>query len=251
MVAQGLPPRMSKLTVVDAKSTLWDQLSVLWGAVSFVNMMDPADTSDDAHKVYKFVFDGEPFPPAASISGKPGPYDLMKGLSKIVLLNIMAMHRNMAMGTFVNEASIDSSGHVVQGNKISAVNAGYLLMEMSLVANELAGTPLQQAALGAINMQANFVLNKFKDPASNGYANYVQLGMGADNKPKKAMAQAAIARGLYAAYEATGNQDYLDGADEAASQVTAIFIVMGLFSILVGVLLSFLIFVMLAAARRS
>ena len=42
----------------------------------------------------------------------------------------------------------------------------------------------------------------------------------------------------------------LDQADEAASQVTAIFIVMGLFSILVGVLLIFLIFVMLAAARR-
>ena len=43
----------------------------------------------------------------------------------------------------------------------------------------------------------------------------------------------------------------LEVADEAASQVTTIFIVLGLFSILVGVLLIFLIFVMLAAARRS
>lgn len=43
----------------------------------------------------------------------------------------------------------------------------------------------------------------------------------------------------------------LEIADEAASQVTTIFIVLGLFSILVGVLLIFLIFVMLAAARRS
>ena len=43
----------------------------------------------------------------------------------------------------------------------------------------------------------------------------------------------------------------LEVADQAGSGVTSIFIVMGLFSIMVGVLLIFLIFVMLAAARRS
>ena len=43
----------------------------------------------------------------------------------------------------------------------------------------------------------------------------------------------------------------LEVADEAGSIVTTFFIAMALFSILVGVLLIFLIFVMLAAARRS
>ena len=43
----------------------------------------------------------------------------------------------------------------------------------------------------------------------------------------------------------------LDEADRAGSGVTSIFIIMGLFSIMVGVLLIFLIFVMLAAARHS
>ena len=43
----------------------------------------------------------------------------------------------------------------------------------------------------------------------------------------------------------------IDIADEAGSVVTTLFIFMGMFSILVGVLLIFLIFVMLAAARRS
>ena len=43
----------------------------------------------------------------------------------------------------------------------------------------------------------------------------------------------------------------LDEAALVGSVVTSIFIVMGLFSIMVGVLLIFLIFVMLAAARRS
>ena len=43
----------------------------------------------------------------------------------------------------------------------------------------------------------------------------------------------------------------LDQADQAGSGVTSIFIIMGSFSIMVGVLLIFLIFVMLAAARRA
>ena len=43
----------------------------------------------------------------------------------------------------------------------------------------------------------------------------------------------------------------LEQADEIGSFVTTFFLVMGLFSVIVGVLLIFLIFVMLAAARRT
>ena len=46
-------------------------------------------------------------------------------------------------------------------------------------------------------------------------------------------------------------RDLLSSADEAGSETTTFFITMALFSIGVGVLLIFLIFVMLAAARRS
>ena len=46
-------------------------------------------------------------------------------------------------------------------------------------------------------------------------------------------------------------RDALDEADQVASGVTTFFIILGLFSIMVGVLLIFLIFVMLAAARRT
>ncbi len=44
---------------------------------------------------------------------------------------------------------------------------------------------------------------------------------------------------------------FLDLSDQAASGVTALFILLGLFSVGVGILLVFLIFVMLAAARRT
>jgi putative ABC transport system permease protein len=46
-------------------------------------------------------------------------------------------------------------------------------------------------------------------------------------------------------------RDALDGAHRVSSGVTTFFIILGLFSIMVGVLLIFLIFVMLAAARRT
>ena len=46
-------------------------------------------------------------------------------------------------------------------------------------------------------------------------------------------------------------RNILETADEAGSFVTTIFLNMGLFTVMVGVLLIFLIFVMLAAARRS
>ena len=46
-------------------------------------------------------------------------------------------------------------------------------------------------------------------------------------------------------------RQFIEQADQIGSAVTSLFIMMGLFSIMVGILLIFLIFVMLAAARRS
>ncbi|HHH12212.1 MAG TPA: hypothetical protein ENK23_09110, partial [Sorangium sp.] len=61
-VATGLPPQASALSVSDASSRLFDQVSLLWGTSSFTNMMDPSDSSDPAHLAYHEVFDGSPFP---------------------------------------------------------------------------------------------------------------------------------------------------------------------------------------------
>ncbi len=213
MVIAGLPPKMNSLTVTDPKSVLFDQISYLWGALNFKNMMDPGNNSDDAHKVYKYVFDGDPFPAPASVTGMPGPFDLMKGTSKVIFQNMMAMHFNGAMGTFVSESNL-TGGSVVKGNTISAVDAGYMLMVLSKMKEEFAGTPLETMALNAVNAQANFVLNNFKD-ASGGYYNGVELGVGPMTSPKLAMNQAAIARGLYAAYALTNEATYLAGANAA------------------------------------
>lgn len=213
MVADGLPPKASSLQVTDASSDLFDQLSYLWGTVNFKNMMDPNNSSDEAHLAYHEVFDGDPFPAAMAQTGIPGPFDLMMGTSKVIFMNLMAMHFDQNNGTFVNTSSL--SGGIPQlGNEINTINAGYIAMVLAEMHPEFVGTPLEPMILNAVNMQGQFLISSLKDNNGGFYNGYV-IGEGADNSVKTVESQAAAARGLYAAYSLTGNQDFLNAADEA------------------------------------
>jgi len=213
MVADGLPPKFSTLSVTDASSELFDQLSYLWGTVSYKNMMDPNNSSDEAHLAFQEVFDGDPFPAAMSQTGMPGPFDLMMGTSKVIFMNLMAMHFNETAGSFVNTSEL-INGMPQPGAAISTVNAGYIIMVLALMKEEFEGTPLEPMILNAINAQSQFLINSLKDP-SGGFYNGYTLGTGSDNSAKSAISQAAAARGLYATYALTENEDYLNAANEA------------------------------------
>ena len=212
-VGTMLPPQATAFEVIDASSDLFDQISYLWGTVSFKNMMDPSNSSDEAHLAFHEVFDGDPFPAPMSQTGMPGPFDLMMGTSKVIFMNMMSMHFNMTNGTFVNTSGL-SGGGPQPGNEISALNAGYTSMVLAKMAEEFAGTPLEAMALDALNAQSSFLISSLKDP-SGGYYNGYILDQGSDNTAKTAVSQAAAARGLYAAYALTGNSDYLDAANDA------------------------------------
>lgn len=213
MVNDMLPPKVSELMVTDASSHLFDQLSLLWATLSFKNMMDPA-INDPEHYAYHEVFDGDPFPAPMSVTGMPGPFDLMMGSSKVVLLNTLAMHFNATEGTFIDVAGLDASGEVTQENTISADNAGYILVVLAKAVEEFASTPLEQMANAAILSQVNFIKNNLKD-ANGGYYNSYILGTGASTSSKSLESQAAIVRGLYAAYASTGNVEILQDANDA------------------------------------
>jgi len=208
-----LPPQVTGLEVVDASSDLFDQLSFLWGTLSYKNMMDPNNSSDGAHLAYHSVFDGNPFPAPMVQTGMPGPFDLMMGISKVIFMNLMAMHFNMANGTFVSTSGLDA-GVPQMGNLISTVDAGYLIMVLTKMKEEFAGTPLEQMALDAVNAQSSFLISSLKD-AEGGFYNSFTLNQGADDAAKAAVSQAAAARGLYAAYTLTANDDYLNNANMA------------------------------------
>ncbi len=218
-----LPPKVTAMEVTDASSDIFDQLSYLWGTLNYKNMMDPDNNSDVTHFAYHDVFDGNPFPAPMAETGVAGPFDLMKGTSKVIFMNLMAMHFNKTEKTFVNTSGL-SGGTVQQGTKISTVNAGYIVMVLSKMKEEFAGTPLEQKALDAVNAQSQFLMNSLKD-ADGGYFNSFTIGSGADNSPKTAETQAAAARGLYAAYTLTSNTDYLDAANEAYDYLIANFYV--------------------------
>ncbi len=212
-VGEMLPPKASELQVTDASSDLFDQLSYLWGTLNFKNMMDPS-INDTPHYAYHEVFDGDPFPAPMSQTGTPGPFDLMMGTSKVIFMNLMAMHFDMVNGTFVSTSGLTTEGMPQPGDEISTVDAGYLIMVLTKMKEEFMSTPLEQMALDAVNAQSTFLIASLKDP-SGGFYNSYTLNQGADNSAKTAVSQASAARGLYAAYELTGNSSYLDAADEA------------------------------------
>ncbi len=208
-----LPPMLDTLTVSDPKSRLFDQLSFLWATLSFKNMMDP-DYNDESHLAYHEVFDGDPFPAPMSVTGVAGPFDLMKGTSKVIFLNTVMMHYNMAEGTFVDDARLSSGGGVVMGDTISAVNAGYSLVVLAKMAEEFTGTPLETKANDLLAAQTAFILNKLTN-ASGGYYNGYVTGSGAVAGPLTLESLGSLIRGLYASYGATGDNATLEAADTA------------------------------------
>lgn len=208
-----MPPMLESLTVSDASSHLFDQLSFLWATSSFQNMMNPA-INDAQHLAYHSVFDGDPFPAPMSVTGAMGPYDMMMGASKVLFLNTMAMHFNETVGTFVDVSTLGASGQVGKGNLITAPNAGYILVVLARVAKEFAGTPMETMANNALVAQTNFIINKLKNTAG-GFNNSYTIGTGASTTPQKMASQAAIIRGLYAAYESTNNANLLVEANAA------------------------------------
>ncbi len=213
MMGTMMPPMVDTLIVSDASSHIFDQLSFLWATLSFKNMMDPS-INDAAHYAFHEVFDGDPFPAPMSVTGMPGPFDLMMGASKVIFMNSMAMHFNMSEGTFVDMANLNSNKMVVMGNHISAFNAGYSLVVMAKMAEEFAGTPLDTMAQNALNAQTNFIITKLKN-SSNGYYNSYTIGSGASSTPLTLESMSSIVRGLYASYSYTSNSSTFMEANNA------------------------------------
>lgn len=212
IVSPSMPPKAISFTVTDPSSNLWDQISYLWGTLSFQNMTDPNNKSDAKHLAYKAVFDGDPFPAPMAQTGMPGFFDLMMGASKVIFMNLTPMHYNSKEGTFVNESSL-TGGIPKLGNTISTLNAGYTLVVLKQFVQEFKGTPLELLAKDALTAQANFVVNKLY--STNGkFANGYVMGTGVDNTATLVESQAAAIRGLIAAYQVTNNTSFLNAANK-------------------------------------
>lgn len=209
-----LPPKWDQLQVIDPTSDLFDQVSLLWGTLNFQNMMDPSNNSSPAHFSYHALFDGDPFPADMSQTGMPGPFDLMKGTSRAIYLNIHAMHYDSTHNTFVDQVQFNN-GAFEQGTTISSLYAAYTIVILAKFIDEFSGTPLEIMAMNELQAEANFVADKLVN--TNGQArNYYDLLLNsADSNPTQLISQAAVIRGLYAAYTATNDMNFKMKADMA------------------------------------
>jgi len=214
-VADGLPPRADSFTVTDPMSMLFDQASLLWATTSFAAMMDPNDDSSPAHWAYHEVFDGSPFPAAMSQTGEPGPYDLMKGTSKLIWMNLQAMHRDPTTGVLVDAAGVGGMGGVgvTRGDKVDTISSVYALVALESFLTPFAGTPLEAPVKAQIATQANFLVTSVSDGAGR-YAASALLSDGT-TEPGDLSSQAAAVRGLYVAARVTGDATLRAAADAA------------------------------------
>lgn len=226
IVSSTMPPKPDTFTITDASSDLWDQISYLWGTLSYKNMMNPVNNGDEKHLAYKFVFDGDPFPASMSQTGVPGPFDLMMGTSKVIFLNMMAMHFNSTEGTFVNTSNL-VGGAPQLGNTISTFKAGYSLAILKIFVEEFNGTPLKQMAEDALIAQSNFLINNLKNSEGRFYNGY-EIGVGANNSPTLIENQSAAIRGLLAAYQLTNDVNYLNAAQSGYDYLISHFYVSSL-----------------------
>jgi len=222
-VAAGLAPKWDTFTVTDPMSKIFDQWSYLLATTSYMDMMDPNNTSDSAHLAYKEVFDGFPFPASMQETGTPGPYDLMKGASKVIFLNMMAMHYNTTENTFIDGAMLNGAGMPMMDMMVKSLNAGYVIVALKSFIPQFTGTALETMATNAVTAQADYIIANLKD-SNGGFYNMYTIGTGADTTmPKTLTSNAAIVRGLYAAYDVTGNATYLTEANAGYNYLIANF----------------------------
>jgi len=147
-----------------------------------------------------------------SETGMPGPFDLFMSASKIIAMNLLAMHFNQTEGTFVDVSNLNA-GSVQRGNQITTFNAGYTLAILKQVVEEFNGMDLSNMTKDAIISQANFIVNNLYDGNGRFYNSFT-IGSGADNSGTSVEAQAAAIRGLIAAFEVTGDINYKNAADK-------------------------------------
>ncbi len=219
--AMPLPPHPDTFAVTDPASHLFDQASLLWATTSFAAMMDPNDDSSPAHWAYHEVFDGSPFPAAMSETGTPGPYDLMKGTSKLLWMNLQAMHRDPTSGVLVDTAQL-ADGAVTRGDTVSTIPSAYAIVALESLLTPFAGTPLEDPARAQIATQASFLVASLSD--GNGrYLASAPVAPAADGPGSQGgdlAAQAAAVRALYVAARVTDDGTLRAAADAAYAVLT-------------------------------
>jgi len=195
---EDAPPLPVGYEVVDPSSQLFDQASLLLGTSEFYHFSDPKIEDN-----WDAVFGSPPnalFPPE--------PHRTAKGITGVVLKNIIAMHFDPVRQTFV---STWANGE--RGKTISSRDAGLTLSALASVYDAFHDDEeIKQGALKMLERQAQF-LSEYMQLPDGGFAESYNIEMSAHAEAPRSLASQALAiRGLIAAYQITENEGFLQSS---------------------------------------
>jgi hypothetical protein len=193
------PPKPISYQVGDPSSHLFDQASLLLGLSEFYHFSDPK-IEDNWDSVFGSSSEGALFPPQ--------PHRTAKGLSGVVLKNMIAMHFDPIRQTFVSEWA---NGE--RGKDILARDAGMALVALANAYESFHDDDdIRQAARKMLDLQAQF-LSEYLQRDDGGFTEGYNIETSAHSEEPRALTSQTLAiRGLLAAHKITENQSYQDSA---------------------------------------
>jgi len=196
---EDMPPKPVSYQVIDPSSRLFDQASLLLGTSEFYHFSDPK-IEDNWDAVFGSPAEGALFPPQ--------PHRTAKGLSGVVLKNIIAMHFDPVRQTFV---STWANGE--RGKTISSLDAGMTLLALANTYDAFHDDEeVRQGAKKMLERQAKF-LSEYLQLPDGGFTESYNLVTSAHSESPRTLASQALAiRGLLEAYRLTEDQNYLASA---------------------------------------
>ncbi|RMG33073.1 MAG: hypothetical protein D6732_12520 [Methanobacteriota archaeon] len=201
-------PKPENFSVVDSRSELWDQLSLLWMASKFFAWAVAPEQDD--------VFGGDgtgqqPFPGSMAETGTPGPADLAQGLAKTAWLTLVNGHWNAESKTFVDEATVNS-GSLTAGTTVTTNLAAKVIIAL---AQWSAATNDAMNQTQFVRDQANFLIDNLQREDGGFDNSYDLVQNAASSSARTAETQGSAIRGLITAYNLTGDIKFKEAAINA------------------------------------
>ncbi len=191
----GMPAMLTGFKVKDAHSRLFDQSSLLWAASEFYFYSDPL-VKDSFDVIFGEEAQGALFPTM--------PHMLAKGVSAVLLKNLMAMHQNGKNGVFVDQAR---PGH--QDSWVSTASSGMLISALENSAKAFHDDPmLKQMATQFLTAQADFLVNKLQTPDGRFYTGFHLDQQKPESGAFTLESQGFAIKALVLAHQVTGKEVY-------------------------------------------
>ncbi len=197
----GMPPMLAGFDVLDKSSHLYDQASLLWASSEFYHYSDPT-VKDSYDAIFGDESKGALFP--------QDPHMLSKGISAVILKNLMAMHQNSQHQVMASRAEPGKAGTYADTAEL-----GVLAVALENSVRAFHNEPMiQKMARDFLTQQADFVLNQLQQKDGS-FANGYDLNrQQADLTNPNLEAQTQAIRTLTLAYKTTKDARYLSAASK-------------------------------------